>query len=603
MTARDAGGPGRADEDLPTPEPLSAAWSRQPLTELFQILIVYALSALVISIYAGQALKGAPRYPLPSEALPLVILGLLPLALLILFLVRIRGLFVDLLRRRFGSRLRLRLVTLFFVAIAAASLPQGMVLLKLARSTQSQAASAEIRKGISQGLDLVLDYYADDSRRLEYAARNDLPRLAFGSIPAHPDRVLDSLREREPRMDALEIFEKGRSVAFAGDSQAKLGQAPAAGIAGPLSASTHGEVVRLRYLLPWGGKDGSIVLSLRLVDNFGTGASALSRAKVQSELMAPFSDRWVRLLVLFYVLLVLPLLLIATILGIAAANYVIDPIISLEGATRRVASGDLGIRLLVKPGDETGRLVASFNRMLMEIERYREGDLQRGKVSAWKDIAQRLAHELKNPLTPIRLAAERLLRVSKTDPSRALELLEPSMMAVVAEVEGMDALLSDFRAFAALPEPERDWADLRGIIADSVSLYAASYPDVVFSFDGVAEGMALRADRAQLKRALANLFTNAIEAMDGKGRIEIRSDLVKTADSRYCRLQVSDDGPGMAPEVLERIFAPYFSTKKTGTGLGLAIVERIIVDHGGSIHCESAEGAGASFYIDLPMDR
>jgi nitrogen fixation/metabolism regulation signal transduction histidine kinase len=319
--------------------------------------------------------------------------------------------------------------------------------------------------------------------------------------------------------------------------------------------------------------------------------------------MAPFSERWTRLLALLYALLVLPLLLVAAILGFAAADSVVDPLASLEEATRRVASGDFGVRLLVKPGDETGRLIASFNRMLSEIERYREGDLRQGKLDAWKDIAQRLAHELKNPLTPIRLAAERLLKVAKTDGAKALSLIEDSMVAIVAEVEGMDALLQDFRAFASLPEPEREWAELRGIVAESVSLYAASYPEVLFTYEGVQEGVTLRADRTQLKRAFANLFANSVEAMEGKGRIEISSDLVKTADSRYCRLRVSDTGPGMSREVLARIFSPYFTTKGTGTGLGLAIVERIVADHGGSIRCESEEGAGASFYIDLPLDH
>lgn len=345
------------------------------------------------------------------------------------------------------------------------------------------------------------------------------------------------------------------------------------------------------------------MLTLRLEDDFFAGAQALSRAKAQADLMIPFSSQWTWFLVLYYLLLVLPLLLIAAMLGLVASGIVLEPIVSLEGATRRVASGDLALRLLVKPGDETGRLTASFNRMLAEIERYREGDLQRGKVSAWKDIAQRLAHELKNPLTPIRLAAERILRAAKGNPERALELLEPSMVAIVSEVEGMDSLLSDFRAFASLPEPDRDWAELRGIVADSVGLYRASYPAMSFSYEGVPPGLTLRADRAQLKRALANLFVNSIEATGGVGRVEIRADLVKAVDSRYCRLQVLDDGPGMAPDLLERIFVPYFSTKERGTGLGLAIVERIVIDHGGSIRCESSVGAGTSFYIDLPLDH
>jgi nitrogen fixation/metabolism regulation signal transduction histidine kinase len=596
-------GPGNGEPEAPDPSPKTAAQTRHPLSEFVQILIVYALSVAVISIYAGQALRAAPHFPGAADRLPLFILAILPLSLLGLFLYRMRVLVLDLRRRRYGSRLKLRLVGLFLIAVVAAALPQGLVLLRLARASQSSAASADIREGLGRGLDLALQYYADDARRLEYAALHDIPLLALGKEKLDPRLLLFSLKAREPRIDALEVFAGGSSLAYAGPPEARLGSPPGLAAAGPLPSSTVGRVVRLRYLLPWKGRGGAIVLSLRLPDNFEEAAAALSRAKSQAELMAPFSAKWLQLLSLMYLLLVLPLLLLASLLGLAAANFVIEPVISLEAATRRVASGDLGLRILVKPGDETGRLLASFNRMLAEIERYREGDLHRGKISAWKDIAQRLAHELKNPLTPIRLAAERLLRASRADPGRALGLIEPSMMAIVAEVEGMDALLGDFRAFAALPEPDRVWTDLRGIVADSVGLYAASYPEVVFSYEGVAEDIALRVDRNQLKRALANLFANAVEAMEGRGRIEIRADLVKTADSRYCRLQVRDDGPGMSSAVLDRIFAPYFTTKKTGTGLGLAIVERIILDNGGSIRCESEEGAGASFYIDLPLER
>lgn len=573
------------------------------ISEFFQVLVVYVLTAVIIGVYATQTLSSGPKLPSAADRLVLALLSILPLSLLGVFVYKLRCLFLDLHRRRYGSRLRLKLVGLFLLSVVAASLPQGIVLLKLAETAQSSVASREIRTGLSEGLDLVLGYYADDARRLEYAARHDIPILAPGRIPGSPEKVLSAIRAREPRMDALEVFADGKSLSFAGDPQARLAAPPSGAVAGPLAAATQGSVVRLRYLIPWQGQGGAIVLSMRLPDSFGSGAAALSRAKTQAELLAPLSARWIKLLGLFYLLLVLPLLLIAALLGIAASNYVIEPLVSLEGATRQVASGDFNVRLLVKPGDETGRLMASFNRMLHEIERYREGDLRRGKIDAWKDIAQRLAHELKNPLTPIRLTAERLIRVSQTDPDRALELIGPSMLAVVTEVEGMDALLSDFRAFASLPEPERDWADLRTIVAESVALYASSYPDIAFSYDAVADGIALRADRSQLKRAFSNLFTNAVDAMQGRGKIDIRADLVKTADSRYCRLEVSDNGPGIKAEDLDKIFSPYFTTKATGTGLGLAIVERIIADHGGSIRCESEEGSGASFYMDLPLDR
>ena len=596
-----AGAPGSGAR---RPAPDSPKRSRG-LTDLLALLVVYAAVALGAYVYARGVLSEAPSFPGAEERLPLLLLGVLPAGFLLVFAYRLRRLAAELRGRRYGSRLKARLVALFLVAVAASSIPQGVFLLRLARRAQSQAASADIRRGLEGGLRLVLAAYDEDLRRLEYAARNDLPALAPGRLPERPDRLLEALRAREPRMEAVELFERGASAAFAGDRAARLAEvpgaaaSPAAAAPGPLPASQEGGVGRLRYLVPW-GPSGAVVLTLRLPEGFDRTAGALARGKSQAELMAAFSPRWGRLLLLLYAYLVLPLLLLAALFGVAAAELVVEPLASLEEATRRVASGELSLRLLAKPGDETGRLVASFNAMLGGIERYREGDLRKGKIDAWKDIAQRLAHELKNPLTPIRLAAERLLRLAGKDPERALELIEPSALAIVAEVESMDALLSDFRSFAALPEPVRGWTELRGVVEEAVALYAASYPGLRFELAGLPEGILLLADRAQLKRALSNLLSNAVDAMEGSGRVEFAAELVKTAESRYCRLLVRDDGRGMPAEVLARIFAPYFTTKPAGTGLGLSIVERIVADHGGSIRAESEEGVGTSFYIDLP---
>jgi signal transduction histidine kinase len=167
----------------------------------------------------------------------------------------------------------------------------------------------------------------------------------------------------------------------------------------------------------------------------------------------------------------------------------------------------------------------------------------------------------------------------------------------------MDALLDDFRSFASLPEPQRDWTELSSLVADSVAVYAASYPDVRFILGGVPSGLTLRVDRASMKRALGNLVANSIDAMQGRGEIEISADLVKAADSRYCRLRIRDTGCGIPASLGEKVFMPYFTTKSAGTGLGLSIVERIVAEHGGSIRFESDEGAGATFIVDLPLDR
>ncbi len=579
---------------------------RRSLPELLSVLIVYGLIALGAYAFAASVLSGAPSFPDLYERLPVALLAVLPAALIALFVIRIRGLAIDLRTRRYGSRLRLRLMGLFFLAVAAASLPQGLFLLRLAYTSQASSSSSELRQALSEGQALALAWYDEELGRIERAAAG----LAEGQPPAQAALMLASLQAHDPRMESLELFAGDRSRDFAGPSSARLPAPPtppAPGSGGHLLASSSsGETNLVRYAMPLGGsgKDASFaVLSLRMPEGLDIAAASLGKADRTAAFLAPFSVKWAGLLALLYCFLVLPLLLLAALLGGAAADLVAEPLVSLEEATRRVAAGDFGVRLIVKPGDETGRLVASFNRMLGEIERSRSDELRKEKIDAWHDIAQRLAHELKNPLTPIRLAAERVLRRWKSDPALAAPIIEGSMLAIVKEVEGMDALLSDFRAFASLPEPQRDWVELTGLVADSIALFAASYPEVRFRLDGLPAGITLRVDRAAMKRAFGNLLGNAIDAMDGRGKIEIAADLVKAADSRYCRLKIRDTGRGIPSSLGEKVFMPYFTTKSAGTGLGLSIVERIVAEHGGAIRFESEDGAGTTFYLDLPLDR
>jgi two-component system, NtrC family, nitrogen regulation sensor histidine kinase NtrY len=579
------------------------------LPDLVSVLIIYCLTALGSLIYAQAVLTGAPDFPGISERLPIALLAILPAALLVLLIVRIRSLAMDLRARRYGSRLRLRLAGLFTLSIAAAALPQGLFLLRIADSAQASSSSAEVREALAEGQALALAWYDEELGRVERAAA-ELAKEYVAS-PGKPGRglpdaspLLSELKARDPRMEALELFAAGRSAGFAGTATARLPVAPSPPAAGHLlAASSSGGTSLVRYAVPLGREGAFAVLSLRLPESLDQAAASLSAAARTAGFLAPFSSKWASLLGILYAFLVLPLLLIAVLLGTASADLVAEPLVSLEEATRRVAGGDFGVRLIVKPGDETGRLVASFNRMLGEIERSRSDDLRRGKIDAWQDIAQRLAHELKNPLTPIRLAAERVLKRWRSDPAQTAPIIEGSMLAIVKEVEGMDALLTDFRAFASLPEPQRNWTELSSLVADSVTLYAASYPDVRFRLEGLPAGLTLRVDRATMKRALGNLIANSIDAMEGHGEIEIAADLVKAADSRYCRLKIRDTGRGISASLGEKVFMPYFTTKSAGTGLGLSIVERIVAEHGGSIRFESDEGSGTTFYVDLPLDR
>jgi signal transduction histidine kinase len=527
------------------------------------------------------------------------VLAVLPLATLAVFAVQARGLISSLARKRYGARLKLKLSLIFMGIVLISSLPPTIFSVRLVSQAAERMDADALVTGVERGITVLGKVREGAQRRLEALSLRVLP----GVLNANADlaRALAAMQSIDPGLEALELFAADGSRRGAGPAAARLSSPPLGGSTGALPTETGGGATRLRYAITWRGS--TAVLCLRLAEGFEEAAASLTRASRQAREAQASSALWPRHALLALALFLLPLLLLALLVGIAAADFIVEPLAGLEEATKRIAAGEVATRILAKPGDERGWLMSSFNRMLDELETLREGDLIQERVDAWRDLAQRLAHELKNPLTPIRLAAERLLRMGRSDPQKALAILEGSTLAIIAEVDSMDSLLGDFRAFARLPTPQKEWISLAELIEDSVAMFRASYPEVDFAIGSLPPDTRLHADRAMLRRALGNLISNSIEAMQGRGRISLSADLVKAGDSGYCRLRLGDSGGGIPADIRDRIFTPYFTTKEKGTGLGLAIVERIIHDHDGRIRFESSEGVGTVFWLDLPVDR
>jgi two-component system nitrogen regulation sensor histidine kinase NtrY len=220
------------------------------------------------------------------------------------------------------------------------------------------------------------------------------------------------------------------------------------------------------------------------------------------------------------------------------------------------------------------------------------------KVAAWGEVARKLAHEIKNPLTPIQLSAQRVRKAwLKSDPAFE-KILTECTRAIVDEVEALKNLVDEFAQFARLPAASLQLASLHDVIDQALSLYDGLFPGVAFERRLAPDLPALRLDPDQMKRALINLVDNAVEATQGKGRILVATEYDR-AEGR-ARLVVADDGPGIAPADRDRLFVPHFSTKKRGSGLGLAIVNRIVQEHLGTIRAEDNAPRGARFVVELP---
>jgi two-component system nitrogen regulation sensor histidine kinase NtrY len=220
------------------------------------------------------------------------------------------------------------------------------------------------------------------------------------------------------------------------------------------------------------------------------------------------------------------------------------------------------------------------------------------KVAAWREVARRLAHEIKNPLTPIQLCAERLRRHFSTAPAPARELVEECTATIVGEVDSLKALVDEFSQFARMPAPRAAPADLHALLNEALALYSGLLGDVHFERRFAENLPKVRVDGEQIRRVIINLVDNAIEAMNRSGLITIETQ--HDAAAGVVRLIVADNGPGIAPGEREKLFMPYYSTKRRGSGLGLAIVRRIVAEHGGTIEAGENSPRGTKFTIELP---
>jgi two-component system nitrogen regulation sensor histidine kinase NtrY len=221
------------------------------------------------------------------------------------------------------------------------------------------------------------------------------------------------------------------------------------------------------------------------------------------------------------------------------------------------------------------------------------------KIATWKEVAQRVAHEIKNPLTPIQLSAERIIKMLKKQDLNSPAVIEEGAKTIIQEARTIKSMVDEFSNFARMPKVELRPADLRPLIEQTVLLFRGIFAQVEIEADLAADIPAsVQLDPEQMKRVLINIFDNAIEAMDKKGKILVRAVYEKR--QQQISIEISDTGPGISIEDKTKLFLPYFSTKKKGTGLGLAIVNQIIREHNGSIRAENVQPTGAKFTIQLP---
>ena len=292
--------------------------------------------------------------------------------------------------------------------------------------------------------------------------------------------------------------------------------------------------------------------------------------------------------------------LLGIVLSWWTASRLTRPIRDLTSTVREVADGNWSARAAIDSRDEIGRLASDFNTMTAQLVEQKQHIIQTERVAAWRELARRLAHELKNPLFPLQITVENLQRARESTPEQFDEVFRESTGTLIAELQNLKTIIGRFSDFAKMPAPQMERVQLNQVAREAIRFFdpqfhAPGRPAIAANLQLDPELPAISADPEQIQRAVRNLILNAMDAMPEGGEISVRTAL----RNGRVTIEVADTGQGLTREECERLFTPYYTTKRHGTGLGLAIVQSVVSDHKASITVESEPGRGATFRIEF----
>jgi len=454
---------------------------------------------------------------------------------------------------------------------------------RLVRDSMSVGVNDRVLEGLRIGVDLFKEVIESRLRLARLEARalvHDpalLQALQEGRLAA-VSRLLEDTVASQPTIARARLLAAGQPVA-----EASSGEFPPQDYKSRLESWEIAGNYRLEFTLVIDRQ------FLKTSDNLRELVLTLEEVKKN---FGPWQIAYYRLFLFIYVWILGMTMVVAVVL----ARSVTKRVTRLVQATRLAAGGNLDVRVQVRGRDEIGQLSASFNLMLDEIRRSRDRIVYLEKVSAWQGMAQRLAHEIKNPLTPIQLAVQELHRSYRGDDDSFKDKLDDSLEIVEEEVGTLRRLVETFAEFAKMPPVQAEPVELNAYLADLLKHNPHLAGRVKF-IPGPAQQVQL--DRVMMGRAIINLINNGLEASPEHQQVELTSE----TGQGWVTVRVADSGQGLSVEARERLFQPYFTTKPQGTGLGLAIVKKIVLQHGGEITVTDRNPHGTVFEIRLRTDK
>ncbi|NJK89290.1 MAG: HAMP domain-containing protein [Myxococcales bacterium] len=487
--------------------------------------------------------------------------------------------------KRSLSRFELRIVFAILLPVVAPVVASLLFIPELIQARFAELSHGEVKEQLDRFAVFHRDFF--EAKKREYSAtalalsRDPLVGtfLANSDMPSLEARLFQVL-EDHPEIRAVRL-ERADGEALASASR-------------PTVAPTSG---RRPSFVPVGlGDAPSLSIDFMLSQEyFSQRARAEEVATLYDVSLRTFNQRFREKQLTYYTILAITAL-VALALGILLARGVTRRISALASGTERVARGELEFELPARGSDEIAELTHRFNRMLLELRDAQRRIIDLEKISGWQDFARRLAHEIKNPLTPIRLAVQELRRrAPRSEPS--FERLVTEVSEVVEDETGRLArLVNEFSQFARLPDVDRRPEELNEFLRDFMKAYNGFDERVSLLLPSTS----VRADidRDQMRQVMHNLVMNGLQSSSER---EVSMTIELGCTRRFAMISVSDDGPGIDEAEISKIFEPYYTTKPTGTGLGLAIVKKIVLQHEGQVSVAQHEPHGACFTVRLPL--
>jgi signal transduction histidine kinase len=497
-----------------------------------------------------------------------------------------------------------RKILFAIAAVAVMPLLGALVLGQRAlREAYEVGVNPRVRRELEQGLLLYRDHFAALKRSAEQAAFATATdhvlctRLEASDLPGAKTRLTQLLNRYDGIARVRVLDAAGQELALAERADRLQPGMRLLELERDLSLIPREPAPAARKLMITVAAPGAPFMAYQRA---GELVEVYSRLQSESALLSTF-------FLVVYIGFLLSVIVAALAVGVAISRRVTRRVAVLADATARVGAGDLTVEVPSEVSDEIGDLTMAFNAMVRDLRDSRGRIEYLQRIGAWQEFARRLAHEIKNPLTPIQLAVQEVHRSYKGDDGVYKRRLDDALAIVEEEVATLRRLVSEFSAFAKLPQASLEPADLNDLVRDAdrtlqtVAEELEHRAAVRVECAPTTGALPVRIDAMMLKRAVDNLVRNSIQALAESGR---KTGLVRVRSQRageFALLHVEDDGPGVPPEQRSRVFDPYYTTKADGTGLGLAIVKKVVLEHGGEIDCGPSALGGAVFTIRLPL--